>query len=161
MSMCRVFSCVVERRCLLWTVHSLGKTLSAFALLYSVLQGQICLLLRVFLDFLLLHSSPLWWKGHLFWVLVLEGLVGLHRTIQLQLLQRSWSGHSLGLPLILNGLPWKRTEIILSFWTVWAVSSGCTVLEWRAAERRYPTSKVRSGSCALLKKPWRDTPRPS
>ena len=27
-----------------------------------------------------LHSSPLEWKGHLSWVLVLEGLVGLHRT---------------------------------------------------------------------------------
>ena len=31
-------------------------------------------------------------------MLVLEGLVGLHRTIQLQLLQRYWSGHRLGLP---------------------------------------------------------------
>ena len=36
---------------------SLGKTLLAFALLHFVLQGQICLLLQVFLDFLLLHSS--------------------------------------------------------------------------------------------------------
>ena len=36
----------------------LGKTLLAFAMLHSVLQGQICLLLQVFLDFLLLHSSP-------------------------------------------------------------------------------------------------------
>ena len=35
--------------------------------------------------FLLLHSSSLWRKGHLFGVLVLEGLLGLHRTIQLQL----------------------------------------------------------------------------
>ena len=52
----------------------------------SVFQGQIFLLLQVFLDFLLLHSSPLEWKGHLFWVLVLQGLVGLHRTIQGQLL---------------------------------------------------------------------------
>ena len=33
--------------------------LLAFALLHSVFQGQICLLLQVFLDFLLLHSSPL------------------------------------------------------------------------------------------------------
>ena len=30
-----------------------------FALLHFVLQGQICLLLQVSLDFLLLHSSPL------------------------------------------------------------------------------------------------------
>ena len=36
-----------------------GKTLLVFALLHSVFQGQMCLLLQVFLDFLLLHSSPL------------------------------------------------------------------------------------------------------
>ena len=88
---CIVFSCVVGRRCLLWPVHSLGRILLAFALLHSVLQGRICLLLQVFPDFLLLHSSPLWWKGHRFWVLVLEGLVVLHRTIQLQLLQHYYS----------------------------------------------------------------------
>ena len=39
-------------------MRSLGKTLLAFALLHSVLEGQICLLVQVFLDFLLLHSSP-------------------------------------------------------------------------------------------------------
>ena len=120
MSMCRVFSCVVGRGCLLRPVHFLGKTLSVFALLHCVFQGQICLLLQVFLDFLLLHSSPLWWKGHLFSVLVLKGLVGLHRTVQLQLLQRYWLGHGhwLGhswITVILNGLPWKQTEIILPF----------------------------------------------
>ena len=59
MSMCRVFSCVVGRGCLLWPVRSLGKTLLAFALLHSVLQSRICLLLQVFPNFLLLHSSPL------------------------------------------------------------------------------------------------------
>ena len=37
------------------------------------------------------------WK-EIFWgVLVLEGLVGLHRTVQLQLLQYYWSGHRFGL----------------------------------------------------------------
>ena len=96
MSMCRVFSCVVGRGCLLWPVHSLGRTLLAFALLHSVPQGQICLLLQLFHDFLLLHSSPLWWRGHPFLVLVLEGIVGLHRTIQLQLLQCYWVGPRLG-----------------------------------------------------------------
>ena len=43
MSTCRVFSCVVGRGCLLWPVHLLGKTLLVFALLHSILQGQICL----------------------------------------------------------------------------------------------------------------------
>ena len=66
------------------------KTLLTFALLHSVHQGQICLLLQVFFDFLLLHSSPHYNKGHRFWVLVLKGIVGLHRTIQLQLLQCYW-----------------------------------------------------------------------
>ena len=47
MSKCRVFSCVVGRGYLLWTVCFLGRTLLAFALLHSVLQGQICLLLQV------------------------------------------------------------------------------------------------------------------
>ena len=37
----------------LWLLRSLGKILLAFALLHFVLQGQICLLLQVFLDFLL------------------------------------------------------------------------------------------------------------
>ena len=34
------------------------KNCITFARLHSVLQGQICLLLQAFLDFLLLHSSP-------------------------------------------------------------------------------------------------------
>ena len=97
MSICRVISCAVGGGHLLWPGCSLGKTLLAFVLLHFVLQGQTCLLLS--LDFLLLHFHPLWWKGHLFFfflVLVL-GLVGLHRTFQLQLLQHHWSGHRLGL----------------------------------------------------------------
>ena len=97
MSMCRVIPCVVGGGCLLWLVCSFVKTLLVFALLHSVLQGQICLLLQVSLDFLLLHSSPLWWKGHCFGVLILEDLVGLHRMVQLQLLWHYWLGHRLGL----------------------------------------------------------------
>ena len=104
-------SSVVGTGCLLWPVHSLGKTLLAFALLCFVLQGQICLLLQGSLDFLLLHSSPLWWKGHLYLVLVLEGLVGLHRTVQFQLLvAQTW------ITMMLNGLPWKQTRSFFRFW---------------------------------------------
>ena len=39
-------------------------------------------------------QSPIM-KEHLFWVLVPQGLVGLHRTVQL--LQRYWLGHRLEL----------------------------------------------------------------
>ena len=66
MFMCRVVSCVVGRGFLLWPGCSLGKTLLAFALFHFVLQGQICLLLQVSLDFPLWHSSPLWLKGYIF-----------------------------------------------------------------------------------------------
>ena len=96
MSMCSNVSCV-GRRYLLWPVHYFGKALLAFALFHFVLQGQVCLLLHISLEFLLLHSRPLWWKTHLFLVLVLESFVDLHRTIQLQLLQPFWLGHRLRL----------------------------------------------------------------
>ena len=61
MFMCRVFSCVVGRGCLILSVRSLGKTLLGFVLLHFVLQGQVCLLLLVSLEFLLLHPIP---QGH-------------------------------------------------------------------------------------------------
>ena len=67
MFMCRVFSCVVGRGYLLWPVCSLGKTLLAFAVLHSILQGPICLLVQVFLDFLLLHLSE-FAQIHVHWV---------------------------------------------------------------------------------------------
>ena len=96
MSMCRVFSCVIGRGCLLWPVCSLGKTLLAFALLHFILQGQTCLLFWISLDFHLLHSNPLWWKGHLYFGVSSRWPVGLHRAIQLHLLWHQ-SGHRLGL----------------------------------------------------------------
>ena len=47
-------------------------------------------------------------------MLVLEGLVGLHRTVQLQLLQRHWLGIDLDYRDT-EWFPFKQTEIILSF----------------------------------------------
>ena len=98
MSMCEVVSCVVEKGCLLWPVHSLGRIQLAFALLHFVLQGQTCLLFSVSLDFLLLLFSPRWWIEQIFFlVLGLGGLLGLHRTDQLCLLWHWHQGHRLGL----------------------------------------------------------------
>ena len=63
---------------------SLGKTLLAFALLNFVLQGQTCLLLQVSLDYLFCILIPYDEKDIFFFlVLVVERLVGLHRTVQL------------------------------------------------------------------------------
>ena len=94
MSMCRVFSCVVGRGYFLWPVHSFGKTLLAFALLHFVVQEEYLPVTPGISWLLLLHPSLLWWKGHLFLVLVLEGLIGLHKIVQHQ---DYWSGHGLGL----------------------------------------------------------------
>ena len=102
MSMCRVVSCVF-RKCLLWPMHSLVKTLLAFALIHFALQ--ICLLFLVSLDFLLLHSNPLCWKGHLLLVFI-EPVSPSFFSIS------SW-----GIDLDycnVEWLPWKQTETILS-----------------------------------------------
>ena len=125
MSMCRVVTCIVGKGCLLWPVCSLDKTRLTFALLHFVLQGQICLLLQVSLDFLLLHSNPLWWKGHLFLVLVLAGLVCLHRAVQLQLLQHLWLGHRLGLLWYWMVCLRNEQRSFCHFWD-------CRILEWVA-----------------------------
>ena len=92
MFMCRVFSCVVGRGWLLSPVGSLGKTLLAFALLYSVFQAKFACYSRYLLSSYFCISIFYNEKDIFFWVLVLEGLVGLHRTVQLQLLQHYWSG---------------------------------------------------------------------
>ena len=112
MSMCRVFSCVVGRECLLWLMHSLGKTLLAFAVLQSVFQGQTWLLFQVSLDFLLLDSSLLWPLN--FWVSSRRSCMSssIHSTLASSALlvgAKPW------ITVILKGLPWKWTEIILSF----------------------------------------------
>ena len=58
MSMDRVISWVAGKECLLWPACFLDKILLAFALLHFVIQGQTCLLLQVFLDFLLSILIP-------------------------------------------------------------------------------------------------------
>ena len=92
-STCRVISCVVRRGCLLWPVYSVDKTLLAFALLYFVLQSQICLLTSYFCIPIPYDEMVIFF----FLVLLLEGLVGLHRTSQFQLFGHQWLGHRLGL----------------------------------------------------------------
>ena len=64
MSMSRVVSWTIGKCCLLWLV-TLDKTLLAFALLHFVLQSQTYLFFQVSLEFLLLHSKTLWWRGYL------------------------------------------------------------------------------------------------
>ena len=65
-------------------------------ILYS--KAKFACYSRCFLTSYFCIPVPYKWIGHLFWVLVLKGLVGLHWTVQLQLLQCYWLRHSLGLP---------------------------------------------------------------
>ena len=55
-------------------------------------------------------------NGHLFLVLVLKGLLGLHRTIQLQLFQCYWSGHRLGLPRYWMVCLGNEQRLFCHFW---------------------------------------------
>ena len=107
MSMCSVILSLIGRVCLLWPVCSLGKTLLAFSLLHFVLQCQTYLLLQVSLDFLLLYSHPLWWKCHHFCVLVIGGLISLHRNANFSFFSISgW-----GLDLEYCDIEWFDLEI--------------------------------------------------
>ena len=95
-SMCRIISCVVGRGCLLWPVRSLGKTVSLCPASFCTPRTNLPVTPRVsWLPSFAFQSLIM--EGHLFWVLVLKGLVGLQRTIQLQLLQYYWLEHRLGL----------------------------------------------------------------
>ena len=100
MSMCRVFSCVVGRWCLLWPVHSLGKTLFDLPCFILYSKAKFACYSRYFWTFYFCIPVPYTEKDIFFGVLVLKGLVGLHSTIQLQFPKHYWSRHRLWL------LPW-------------------------------------------------------
>ena len=122
MIMCRTVSlCWWKRVFAITNVFSWQNSVSLCPASFCT-QGQTCLLLQVSLDFLLWHSNPLRWKGYLFLLLVLEGLIGLHRTVQLRLLRHQWLKHRLGLlwywmvclgnKLILFSRFWDCTQVL-------------------------------------------------
>ena len=61
-------------------------------------------------------QSPMMKRIHLILVLVLEGLVGHHRTIQLQHLQRYWLRHRLGLLWYWIGSLGNKQRSLCHFW---------------------------------------------
>ena len=95
MSMCRVF-CVAGRGCLLWPAWSLGKTVSLWPASFCTPRPNLPVPPGVSWLPTFPFQSPIM-KRTSFWMLVLKGLVGLHKTVQLQLLQHCWLGHRLGL----------------------------------------------------------------
>ena len=115
MPMCRVFSCVVGRGCLLWPVRSLGKTLLAFALLHFVLQGQSCLLLQIFLDFYVCIPVPYLKKMTSFLDASSRRSCRSSENHSTSASSALLVGAYTWITVILNGLLWKWTEITLSF----------------------------------------------
>ena len=77
MSICRVISFVVGLGCLLWPVHSLGKTLLAFTLLHFYSKAKLACYSRCLLTSYFCIPVPYDEKAS-FLLLVLEGLVGHH-----------------------------------------------------------------------------------
>ena len=128
-------------------------------------------------------QSPIM-KRTSFRVLVLKGLVGLHRIIQLQLLQCYWLGHRLGSPWYWTVFLGNEQRSFCHFWdciqvlhfgqglrprgaTAHPRSGSCTGAGGLrgatpcSSSRGATSSKVRSSDCALLEQPWRDKPHPS
>ena len=94
MSICGVFSCFVGKGYLLWPVHSLGKTLNLCSASFCTPRPNLPVIPGISWLSTFAFESPIM-KRTSFLVLVLEGLIGLHRTVQL--LQHYWLGHTLGL----------------------------------------------------------------
>ena len=84
MSIYRVISFVVEGGGWLWPVCSLGRTLLAFALLHS--KAKLACYSRYLLTFYFRIPVPYDEKDILLCVLSSRSLVGLQKTVQLQLL---------------------------------------------------------------------------
>ena len=117
MSTCRVISCVVGKACVLWATCSLDKNLLVFTLLHLVLQGQTCLLFLVSLDFVFLHSNPLWLKETFFGVSSRKSYRSSENHSTSAYLA-SVIGAQTDFNVIMNGLPWKRTKVIMFFFEV-------------------------------------------
>ena len=76
----------------------LGKLYSSLSFFILYTEAKFACYSRCFLTSYFCIPVP-YNEKDIFWgVLVLKGLVGLHGTVELQLLQRYWLGHRLGLP---------------------------------------------------------------
>ena len=98
MSICRVISCVVGRGCLPDQCILLAKLCLPLSCFILYTKARLACFSRYLLTSYFCIPVP-YNEKDIFWgVLVLKGLVGLHGTIQLQLLRHYCLGHRLGLP---------------------------------------------------------------
>ena len=94
--MCRFISWVVGKECLLWPVCCLAKTVHLCPASFCIPRPNLPVTPGISWLPTFAFQSPMM-KRTSFLVLVLEGLVGLHITVQLQLLWHYWLEHRLGL----------------------------------------------------------------
>ena len=117
------------------------QTLLAFALLHSVLQGQICLYSRCFLTSYFCIPVTYNEKDIFFGDSSRRSCrssKNLSTSASLALLVRAWTWITL-----LNGLPCKRTEIILSFLRLHPSTAFHTfLLTMRATHKMHVRAKV-------------------
>ena len=107
MVMCRVISCVVGRGCF---AFSWQNSLSLWSASFCTPRPNLPFAPGIsWLPTFAFQSPVMKRTSFFFLVLVLEDLLGLHWTIQLQLSQHYWLGHRLRL------LWYWTVEIILSF----------------------------------------------
>ena len=97
MSMCRVFSCCWKRVFVMTSAFSWQNSISLCPASFCIPRPNLPVIPGVSWLPTFAFLSPIK-KRTSFWVLVLKGLVGLHRTVQLQFLQHCWLGHRFGLP---------------------------------------------------------------
>ena len=115
MSMCRVVSCVVGRGYLLWPVCSLGKTVSLCSASFCTSRPNLPVTLSTSWLSTFAFQSPMM-KRTSFLVIVLEGLVGLHRTNHFWLVQHQCLGHRLGLLWCWMVCPGNKLRSFCCFW---------------------------------------------
>ena len=96
MSMCRVLVCFWKRVFPMTSAFSWQKSVSLCPASFCTPRSNLPVTPSVSWFPTFAFQSPIMKKTS-FWVLVLEGLVGLHRTIQLQLHKHYWSRHRPGL----------------------------------------------------------------
>ena len=124
MSMCRVFSIVVGRGCLLTSAFSWENSISLCPASFCTPRPNLPVSPGVSWFPTFAFQSPIT-KRTSFWFLVLKDCVGLHRTNQLQPLQLYWSGHRFGLPWYWMTCLGNKLRSFCHFWDC------IQALDWR------------------------------